>query len=142
MNQEDYERRLSEVCSFSKPSQDKNGQDKKGRGQGQGRKGRPLGVTNKDYDNESLPIKVQSLKIKPSVCDLCGKICSQGQHYERRLLHRNGFEAWRYNCTVCRLVEDPWTGEMKHSFGTATTAWDKYIKTCKAMHEDLKKLGK
>lgn len=133
MNQDEFERRLRAVCKFSRPEiSDSTGSERKANKRSR----------QTESDNATLPIKVHCLKIKPSVCDLCGKICSQGQHYERRLLHRNGFEAWRYNCTVCRLVEDPWTGEMKHSFGTATPAWDKYIRTCKAMHEDLKKLGK
>lgn len=137
MDQTEFERRLGEVCEFTKPEQsERTGHDKKNKGPKK---------TVKDDENDSLPIKVHAVKNRPSVCDLCGKICSQGQKYERRMLHRNGFEAWRYNCTVCKLVEDPWTGEMTHTFGTAQNVWEKYIRAHKEIKEierDIKKLGK
>jgi len=122
MDQDEFERRLRKVCKFSRPEiSDSTGSERKANKRSR----------QTESDNATLPIKVTQLKIRPSVCDLCGKVCAQGQKYERKMLFRAETSAWRNNCTVCELVEDPWSGEMTHSFGTAKKAWDEYLRFLK-----------
>ena len=91
-------------------------------------------------ENPTLPVKVDQVKITPSVCELCGKVCRNGQFWERKKLFRADISHWRANCKVCDMVEDPWTGEMTCTPNQARYAWEEFMGSLKTNF--LKKTNK
>lgn len=100
------------------------------------------GVEETISQGANLPLQLVGLKVKPAVCEDCGRRCKTGHRKETKLFETKTHKAWRHHCLTCGFYSNPYTGEFdlsKENYTVVWTDWGRGVKDSQYVRKNQNK---
>lgn len=78
--------------------------------------------------NPTLGPRVKAVKVRPTICDDCGKRCTKGRQTEAKVCENNNQRHWRETCLTCNKARNPYTGKFDVPTAAVSLVWHAYVR--------------
>ena len=142
MNDQEFKRRLSEVAEWRIPDTPRetslNAKRKRGRKSKEELyqdEHEEIFLELFDGSNPTYPPMLTRVKYQTTICNDCGRSCSQACQKEKKLYETAGKRHWRERCLTCERARNPYTGQFDLTFSEASTVWNSFLRDSKGAYD-------